>query len=164
MHDTLLVIAVSLAALGLVVQALAALGMYRNIRRLREQVEPLVPEVREAIASARQTLASTQQRVEDLSAKTSQLLDSASRQLREFDAVRVEITERFRVQSERLELVADDAMSRFQEISTALHSGVMKPVREVSGLLAGVRAAFQTFLSGRRPAVDRATQDEEMFI
>jgi hypothetical protein len=40
----------------------------------------------------------------------------------------------------------------------------MKPVREVSGLLAGVRAAFQTFLSGRRPAVDRATQDEEMFI
>lgn len=164
MNDTLLVIAISLAALGLVVQALAALGMYRNIRRLREQVEPLIPEVREAVASARQTLASTQQKVEDLSAKASQLLDSANRQLKEFEAVRTDFTERFRAQSERLELVLDDTMGRFQEISSTLHSGVMKPVREVSGLLAGVRAAFQTFLSGRRPPVDRATQDEEMFI
>jgi hypothetical protein len=34
----------------------------------------------------------------------------------------------------------------------------------VRGVVAGIKAAVETFLLGRRPSVATATQDEEMFI
>jgi len=38
-------------------------------------------------------------------------------------------------------------------------------VREVNGLAAGISAAVSALVHGsRRPSVDHATQDEEMFI
>jgi hypothetical protein len=45
-----------------------------------------------------------------------------------------------------------------------LHDGIMKPLREVNGIAAGVRAALGAMARGNRPTVDRATSDEEMFI
>jgi hypothetical protein len=41
----------------------------------------------------------------------------------------------------------------------------MKPIKEASGLIAGVKAAVSSYTSnGRRPTMDHITQDEEMFI
>jgi hypothetical protein len=40
----------------------------------------------------------------------------------------------------------------------------LKPIREIQGMTAGVRAAVQHFLRGGRPSVAQATQDDEMFI
>jgi hypothetical protein len=40
----------------------------------------------------------------------------------------------------------------------------MRPLREVNGIAAGVRAALNALARGNRPTVDRATSDEEMFI
>jgi hypothetical protein len=45
-----------------------------------------------------------------------------------------------------------------------VHSGVLRPIREVNGIVAGIKTAVATFVRGGRPSVDRATQDEEMFI
>jgi hypothetical protein len=42
---------------------------------------------------------------------------------------------------------------------------VMRPVREVNGIAAGISAAVSTLVRGhRKSSVDEATQDEEMFI
>ena len=41
--------------------------------------------------------------------------------------------------------------------------GVLKPLRGISGIAAGVSAAIQ-FLMSRRPNPHNATLDEEMFI
>jgi len=41
----------------------------------------------------------------------------------------------------------------------------MTPVREVNGIAAGISAAVSTLVHHpRRPQIDQATQDEEMFI
>jgi hypothetical protein len=45
-----------------------------------------------------------------------------------------------------------------------MHNGVLKPLKEVQGVAAGVRAAFFFLLRGRRPNPSNATVDEEMFI
>ena len=44
-----------------------------------------------------------------------------------------------------------------------VHRGVMKPLRGVAGVAAGVSAALQ-YLMSRRPNPQNATLDEEMFI
>ena len=42
---------------------------------------------------------------------------------------------------------------------------VMRPVLEVNGVAAGISAAVSTLFKGsRKPSVESATQDEEMFI
>jgi hypothetical protein len=58
----------------------------------------------------------------------------------------------------------DDTLSRTHETVALLHDGIMKPLREVNGIAAGVRAALGAMARGNRPTVDRATSDEEMFI
>jgi len=41
---------------------------------------------------------------------------------------------------------------------------MMKPVREASGVMAGLKAAVSTYAAGQRPDIGKVTQDEEMFI
>ena len=45
-----------------------------------------------------------------------------------------------------------------------MRKAVMRPVREVNGLAAGISAAVSSLVKGRKSSVDSATQDEEMFI
>jgi len=153
-----------LAGLGLVVQGLSAFGLYRKVKKLQEQIGPLIPQAQAALEDARVTMKVTREKLEEISQKASTALDLVNRQLVAFDQTRGEFTERLRAQTERLELVLDDSLSRVQDVVGTFHRGVMKPVREVGGLLAGVRAGVETFLRGRRPSVAEATHDDELFI
>jgi hypothetical protein len=74
------------------------------------------------------------------------------------------MTSRLKVQMERIELVLDDSMSRVHETVAIVHDGIMKPLREVTGVASGIRAAVAHLIRGGRPSVAQATSDEEMFI
>ena len=59
----------------------------------------------------------------------------------------------------------DDTVEQVEQVGGAVKTAVLKPVKEVNGLMAGMKAAISTLAAGnRRPSVDHATQDEEMFI
>jgi hypothetical protein len=55
-------------------------------------------------------------------------------------------------------------MSRAQETVATVQSGIMKPLREIQGVAAGVRTAIFYLMRGGRPSPAQATADEEMFI
>jgi hypothetical protein len=65
---------------------------------------------------------------------------------------------------DRIEMVLDDTVNRFQETTTLLQNGVLKPLKQISALAIGVRAGFAFLLGARRTTVEQATHDEEMFI
>lgn len=160
----LLAIAVAVSSLALLIQAVAALRLMRSVQRLETEILPLVPQARETLARAQAALKLAADRIEESAAMTRQLLAAAQQQVEGLDQARRELAVQWRIQSERLELVIEDILSRVQEVVAVLHGTVMRPVREVSGMVAGVKAALQTLLMARRPTVDRATHDEEMFI
>lgn len=160
----LLAIAVAVSSLALLIQAVAALRLMRSVQRLETEILPLVPQARETLARAQAALKLAADRIEESAAMTRQLLAAAQQQVEGLDQARRELAAQWRIQSERLELVLEDILSRVQEVVGVLHGTVMRPVREVSGMVAGVKAALQTLLMARRPTVDRATHDEEMFI
>lgn len=155
---------VTVGALALLMQALSTYALLKGFRRLQHEVEPLIPQARETLETAQKTLRSAAERIEDLHGRATATLDMTQRQLAAFDETRVEMTARFRVQAERMELIMDDSLSRVHEVVSVLHNGVMKPVREVNGIMAGLRTGLQTFMRGRRPSVAEATHDEELFI
>jgi hypothetical protein len=161
---TLLAIAVAISSLSMLAHALATVGLYRSVRRMEADIRPLIPKAAATLESAQKTLNETLVHVNELSVKAHGVLDASKESLDSFAATRDELTGRLRAQAERLELVLDDTFSRVHDVVGVVHKGVMTPVREVSGILSGIRTAFQTLLRGRRPSVDRATHDEEMFI
>jgi hypothetical protein len=80
------------------------------------------------------------------------------------DDVVTDATHRARIQMDRAEMVLDDTMDKAQQTVNIVSNGVLRPLREVQGIVAGLQAAFGYLLRSARPSVDRATSDEEMFI
>ncbi len=160
----LLSIAVAVSSLSLLIQAVASWRVYQSVRKLQEEVSPLIPRARAAIEQAETTFRQAATELHEAANLARELMASVQEQVDGIDRARQELAAQWRVQSERIDLVLEDILGRVQEAVGVLHGTVMRPVREVSGMVAGVKAALQTLLLARRPTVDRATHDDEMFI
>jgi ABC-type transporter Mla subunit MlaD len=169
---------VIISAIALCIQAGMLAGIYKTTKAIQDAVNPLLPKVQSLIPKveslverANSTVEQSGRQITEISAqiveittRANDILDSTKRQLAIVEDVVGDAAVRAKVQMERVELVLDDTLSRAHETVAVVHEGVMKPLREVTGLAAGVRAAFGSLARGNRPTVDRATSDEEMFI
>ena len=73
--------------------------------------------------------------------------------------------ERARHRLEQIDHSVDATVGQVEQVGDAVKRTVMRPVREVNGIAAGVSAAVATLIKKpRKSSVDSATQDEEMFI
>jgi len=162
---------VIVAAVALCIQAGLLFGIYKATKTLQEQTMAMMPQVRSILTKSEETLEQSRKHIVEITAKVSEMTSKASdmmdigrAQLVKLDAVISDASTRAKVQIERAEMVVDDTVSRVHHSVTAVHNGILKPVREVQGVAAGVKAAVQHFVRGNRPSVAQATQDDEMFI
>jgi hypothetical protein len=176
---------VIVSAIALCIQAAMLSGMNKATKTLLAKVEPLVPKLEAVLPklqilmeSTRATMESTKATVEstrvtvelgkkhmiDIAAQAGEILASTKHQLAMVEDVVTQATSRAKVQMERVELVLDDTVSRAHETVALVHTGVMRPLRELHGLAAGIRTAMAHLSRGTRPSVAQATSDEEMFI
>lgn len=172
-HTLLVVMSVftAVAAIALVVQMGLLFGMYKASKATQETVTALVPKVQSVLASAELTLEQTRGKITaitdrtlQITEKANEILDLSKVQLVKVDGVLTDASARARVQLEKAEIVVDDTMTRVHESVALVHQGIVRPLREINGVVAGVKAAFSYLLQGSRPSVDRVTQDEEMYI
>jgi hypothetical protein len=116
------------------------------------------------LESSRTAVEESRVRIKEISAVTSDILESVRKQVARVDAMLADAAARTRSQLDRAEMVLDDTMTRVQQTVAIVQSGVIRPLRELNGLAAGLRAAFHFLLRGGRPSPDQVTVDEEMFI
>lgn len=133
-------------------------------RDLRKKLMPLWPEIQHIVSVTRRTVERTEGQVEKIASTSVEMLNTSKQQLAKVDELLTDATMRAKVQIERAEMVIDDTMSRVQSTVVVVQRGVVRPIREVQGILAGFRTALQYIGRGGRPTVDHATSDEEMFI
>ncbi len=155
---------VIISAIALCIQAIMLGGIYKTVKQLQEAINPLVPKVANLVEKANSTLDQSGRQIAEITSKTNDILDSTKRQVAIVEELVGDAASRAKVQMERVELVLDDTLSRAHETVAVVHDGIMKPLREVNGIAAGVRAALGSLARGNRPTPDRATADEEMFI
>ena len=155
---------VIISAIALCVQAGMLAGIYKSTKALQEKINPLVPKVESLVEKANATVERSGKQITEITTRANDILDSTKRQLAIVEDVVGDAAARAKVQMERVELVLDDTLSRAHETVAVVHDGIMRPLREVNGLAAGVRAALGAITRGNRPTPDRATSDEEMFI
>lgn len=163
--------AIIVAAVAILIQTGLLAGMFFASRSMKKQVDSLAQKVEPLAYSASQTLEMAQTVLGEVrgyareySAKGNEILDLTRTQLERIDGFMAEATSRTRTQMDRMEMVIDDTVGRFQETTALLQHGVVRPLRQIAGITAGVRTTFALMFGGRRVPVERATHDDEMFI
>ncbi|MEQ1949000.1 MAG: hypothetical protein ABL995_17545 [Bryobacteraceae bacterium] len=162
-QQTLLTLFVGIAAIAMVLQLATLFGIYRSTQSMNDKVQRLLPRVENLIETSRRTVEDSRVQILDITSKTSDILDTARKQLEKVEEVIDDATARARVHMDRAEMVLDDAMTRTQQTVATVNNGIVKPVREIQGVAAGLRTAI-LFLTKGRPNPTQATSDEEMFI
>ena len=155
---------VIISAIALCIQAGMLAGMYKTVKALQQSINPLLPKVESLVEKTSFTVEQSGRQITEITTRANDILDSTRRQLAIVEDVVGDAAVRAKIQMERVELVLDDTLSRAHETVAVFHDGVMRPLREVNGLAAGIRAALASMARGNRPTPDHATSDEEMFI
>jgi len=162
---------VIISAIALCIQAGMLAAIYKTTKALQQAINPLLPKVESLVEKTNATVEQSGRQITEITTRANgilesskDILDSTKRQLAIVEDLVGDAAVRARVQMDRVELVLDDTLSRAHETVAVFHDGVMRPLREINGLAAGIRAALAALAQGNRPTVDRATSDDEMFI
>jgi hypothetical protein len=155
---------VIIAAVALCIQAGMLVALNQKTKSLLEKISPLVPKVDSLVETTKATVEQSRTQIVEITTLANEVLVSAKNQLAMVEEVVTDATSRAKVQLERAELVLDDTINRAHETVATVHSGIMRPLQELHGIAAGIRAALTFLARNNRPSVAQATSDEEMFI
>ena len=107
----------------------------------------------------------TRPKVAEISNEAAALVRTGREQVEFVGDVLHDAAGRARDRLEKIENPVDNTVEQVEQVGTSMKRAVMRPVREVNGIAAGISAAVSTLVRGhRKSSVDEATQDEEMFI
>lgn len=155
---------VIIAAVALCIQAGMLVAVNKKTKALHDRITPLVPKVESLVETTQATVEQSRRQLAEISAKTNEILDATRTQLAMVEEVISDASTRVKSQMDRVELLLDDTLTRAHETVATVHNGIMRPLRELSGIAAGIKSALAFLGRSNRPSPDRATSDEEMFI
>ena len=162
---------VAIATLSIVVMAAMMVVMFRVISRLQARIdsvadhaEPVVDSIRHMVNENSPKLGEIMTATQETIVNTRDISAVARDQAHHFAEVGRDITDRAKAQVARVDAAVDETVEQVQHLGSDVKLAVMKPMTEVSGVLAGIRAGVATYAQSQRPNVSRVTQDEEMFI
>jgi methyl-accepting chemotaxis protein len=163
--------AVGLSALCFLVMAIVAVVIYGLLSKLQAKAEDLQQRVVPIVDTARRLTTENAPRFSDIATDVREITRNAKDisavakdQAHRFAEVGRDIADRTKAQVARVDAAMDETVDQVQHAGSNLKAVALKPVREASGVLAGVKAAVASLAQGRRTTVDHITQDEEMFI
>jgi methyl-accepting chemotaxis protein len=130
-----------------------------------DRVAPVVDQVGMVLATTNQIVENTRPRISELSGEAVKIARSARQQVERIGELLHDAGDRAHARLEQIDQTVDNAVEQAGQLGDAMKRAAMRPVREVNGLAAGISAAVATLVHhSRKPSVDQATQDEEMFI
>lgn len=157
--------AVLLACLAFVVQSIVVILLYRVARNTQTKMAPVVERVEPILTATRQILEENKPRVAEISTEAVQIVKTARVQADRLGDLFKDSSDRAKARLAQIDRTVDETVEQVEQVGGAVKSAVLKPVKEVNGLMAGMKAAISTYAAGnKRHSVEHATQDEEMFI
>ncbi|MBZ5576300.1 MAG: hypothetical protein LAP40_07070 [Acidobacteriia bacterium] len=185
--------AVALACFAFLVQAGVAIALYRVASRIQKKIFPLVDQLQtvsadavpvlekfgpmidrvtpamdatnRVLAAAEKLINETRPRVAEIATEAVAISKSSRQQVERIGELLGDAGEKARVRLDQIDRSVDQTVEHLEQAGDAMKRAVLRPVREVNGVAAGISAAVSALVHGtRRPSVDHATQDEEMFI
>jgi gas vesicle protein len=155
-----------------VILAIAGMVMFRLVSKMQARIdhvadryEPLIDTSRRIAEDLAPKVARIATNIEGVTANAQDITEVAKDQAHRFAEVGRDVADRAKAQVARVDAAVDETVEHLQHAGEDLKTAAKKPVREMSAVLAGVRAAVSAYGHGaRRPGIDHIPQDEEMFI
>ena len=168
-ETTLLVIFVGLTAAALVTQAIvtlvAFLAMRKTIMSLHEDVQELRTTAMPVLVKSRETLDRVAPKIESVATDVADVARILRQQTIEFQSVAGEILERVHRQTSRVDNMFTEVVDGVERASNVVVDSVTKPVRQLTAMLAGVKAFLTVIATGRRPDQQaEVIADQDMFV
>jgi ABC-type transporter Mla subunit MlaD len=164
-------VGVLLACAASVWQALILAAIYRAGREAQKagkeaqgRLGPLVDRFESILTTSSKILEENRPRIADITAETLVIAKSARQQAERIGELIDDANARAKVRIAQIDKTVDHTVEQVEHAGEAVRSAVMKPVKEVNGVLAGVKAALNTYTQGGNRHPENVTQDEEMFI
>lgn len=144
--STLLLImagAVVVSALALLIQTGLLYGMFKAAESMRESVQTILPKVEHLLNTSQATLDESRAGIAEVREKSVSLLEAGHRQVDHVEEFLNDASSRTRSQLEHAEAIINDTLNRTQDTVALIHTGILRPIRGVSGLIAAVSAGLQ---------------------
>jgi hypothetical protein len=156
--------AVLLATLSCIMGGIMSMVLVSIARKTKVRVDAVLDSVIPLAKDTEETVRVLKPRVIRLSEQAGEVSQMVVTEAHRYSDVSKDLADRTKAQIARLDGVVDSTVEQVQEAGGAVKSAVLRPMREIDGVYAGLRTAIATYTRGRRPSVYSATQDEEMFI
>jgi methyl-accepting chemotaxis protein len=163
--------AVILSALCFLVMGIAAIVIMEVVSKLRAKIEATLGRANPILETVKRLADENSPKISDIATSAKLIAANAKDvsivakdQAHRWGEVGRDLADRTKAQVARVDSAVDETVDNVQHAGERVKGAVMKPVREASGILSGIRAGVSAYVQGRRPSVDHATQDEEMFI
>jgi uncharacterized protein YoxC len=152
------------AAAALLIQVFVLIGIYRTAKTTEQRISGFIDRAEPLADTALRTVEDVRHQAREILGKANQIAEMTRGQVARIDDLLVEAGDRARVQMDRIDRVMETTMERAEETTAQVQKTILGPVREIQAWAAGVRAVVE-FLGRRRvSSIERATQDEELFI
>src|SRR5271165_3384200 len=155
---------VGIAALCFVAQAITTMILLRTMNRIKDKIEPLAERAEPILEQVRASMTDLMPKMATFSSEAVELSKTAREQVNRLGELITDFAAQAKAQVARIDGAVESTVGSVQHAGESVKDAVLKPVREVNGVLAGIKTAISVYSHGRRQSVDHATQDEEMFI
>jgi uncharacterized protein YoxC len=168
-HETIELAFVVIAALALVTQTLILLAIFKGVSKaaqsLKEQIEEIRSSVMPLVHNTREVVDRLSPKVEQTVTDVAALVQSLRAQVEDMEASVTEVLARVRKETGRVDNMFSNALDALDKASVYVTQTVSKPVRQLSGLLASIKAIIEslnaTAPSHREPLIH---DDKDMFV
>lgn len=150
--------------IGLAVMGGKAMKMAKDFGdECRAEVGPAVHHARELMESSKSLLARLEPRLDAAASDLAEMIQVAREETRKIQVSADEINERIRRQAERMDHMTTATLNGMESVGHIMSVAVNAPVRQVSGVIAAVKAVVETLRAPsprRTRTVGRAHADD----
>jgi len=186
-------VATAVITLSFIIQMAMMIGIARAVKKLtavaeglQQKVEPIIAKVEPLVDQVQGTITNVRGAVDKLTAQATETFEKVTVETRAIAAAvstsSREIAQLAQRQAEQIgatvelatttlqkQVVEIDGLltrtqDRIEGTTIEVQTGVLQPMRELSALLVGLRRTIEMLFGRNRKPIDRAYQDEEMFI
>lgn len=168
-HDTLLTVFVAIAAIAILMQGGAMLGIWLSVRKIPHQIEDIRADVKQRLDPLTQAvaeiLANSREPARTITANVAEISQLLRDRTSSVDALVADLVDKSRLQIIRVDQMMSVLVEKVESTADLVQRNVLAPIREVSAVIKGLRSGLEFLFSRRRASsASEATQDEQLFI
>jgi hypothetical protein len=164
--QTLLVVFIAIAAISIAMQAGFTLAIFLGARKTQKKITTLADDVR---LHALPAIMSSREMIQDLTPKIKTITENltvASATLRskaeQIGVVVGDVTERAHMQASRVDNIVKGTLDQLTVAVQAIEHGIAVPVRQVNGIINGLRAGVEVMRS-KAPS-NHLDPEDDLFV